>query len=205
MTTPSPSSPSPPPPATTAAASETEAGTEAGAAPPFEFPREYWFPPFFTRQTNLTTHHSQLDKWGALVLGYCAHRRLYRLALSSPAADALFHNRRLGRRLAAADAREVLDHLRKEGRAEFLPTTSGNTNHDGLSDEAWIYWKTPDEWAREVEAWVDDTAQKGTVLTLYELTEGEDTRGARTSHSPKLSLAFLLYYCHISLPSELVL
>lgn len=186
MTTPSPS-PLP---------SETEAGAGTGTAampPSFEFPREYWFPPFFTRQTNLTTHHSQLDKWGALVLAYCAHRRLYRLALSSPAADALFHNRRLGRRLAAADAREVLDHLRKDGRAEFLPTTSAGAAGDGgLSDEAWIYWKTPDEWAREVEAWVDETAQKGTVLTLYELTEGEDTRGARTLHSAVLGLPPIL-------------
>lgn len=166
MTTPSPSSSSPPPP--------PAANTDA----PFEFPREYWFPPFFTRQTNLTTHHSQLEKWGALVLAYCAHRRLYRLALSAPAAEELFHNRRLGRRLAPADAREVLDHLRKEGRAEPLSGSGGGP--DGLADEAWIYWKTPDEWAREVEAWVDQTAQKGTVLTLYELTEGEDTRGART-------------------------
>ncbi|TGJ81740.1 hypothetical protein E0Z10_g7006, partial [Xylaria hypoxylon] len=44
-------------------------------------------------------------------------------------------------------------------------------------DVVWVYWRTPEEWAALVEAWVDETAQKGTVLTLYELSQGEDTSG----------------------------
>ncbi|KAI0408322.1 ESCRT-II complex, vps25 subunit [Xylaria palmicola] len=135
---------------------------------PFDFPPEYGFPPFFTRQDNANTRHSQDAKWASLVLAYCAHHRLYRLGLSSPAAADLFHNRRLGKRLAPAHAREVLDLLRRDGRAEPLAA-------DGDGDVFWVYWRTPDEWAALVEAWVDDTAQKGTVLTLYELSQGEGT------------------------------
>lgn len=37
----------------------------------------------------------------------------------------------------------------------------------------WVYWKRPEEWARVVEEWVDATGQKNTVLTVYELLEGE--------------------------------
>ncbi|GKT46417.1 vacuolar protein-sorting-associated protein 36 [Colletotrichum spaethianum] len=107
----------------------------------FPFPREYSFPPFFTRQTNLTTHHAQLE---------------------------LFHNKTLNKRLSLADAREVLEFMRKDGRAEALPAST---------DVFWVYWRTPDEWAAVIEGWIDDTAQKGVVLTLYELTEGEGTRG----------------------------
>ncbi|KAK2002336.1 ESCRT-II complex subunit [Colletotrichum falcatum] len=171
---------------------------------PFPFPREYSFPPFFTRQTNLTTHHAQLVKWSDLILAYCRHHRIFKLALgaaipsatsalphalpnhnnaaeepttfspatanSSAAAapEELFHNRVLNKRLSLADAREVLDFMRKDGRAEALPAGT---------DVFWVYWRTPDEWAALVEGWIEETAQKGVVLTLYELTEGESTRG----------------------------
>lgn len=168
----------------------------------FEFPREYYFPPFFTRQTNLNTHHAQLVKWSSLVLAYCQHHRIFKLPLSptttttsssaAPAAavggssnpnataEDIFFNRRLNRRLALADVREVIDFMRKDGRAEYVGGGEGGAAAAGGGaggDVVWVYWRTPEEWAALVEGWVDETAQKGTVLTLYELTEGEGTRG----------------------------
>lgn len=145
----------------------------------FTFPREYYFPAFFTRQTNLNTLHAQLVKWSSLVLSYCQHHRIFKLSLSPTSTssttaavdtDELFHNRRLNRRLALSDVREVIDFMRKDGRAEY----EGGAQQ---GDVVWVYWRTPEEWAGRIEAWVDGTAQKGTVLTLYELTEGEGTRG----------------------------
>ncbi|KAI1805336.1 ESCRT-II complex, vps25 subunit [Daldinia bambusicola] len=154
--------------------------------PPFDFPREYHFPPFFTRQTNLTTHHSQLEKWSSLILSYARHHRLFRLSLSyegTPCED-LFRNRGINRSLKLADAREVLEFMRKEGRAELVGAGKDGENGNGGGggtggggDVYWVYWRTPEEWAGLVEAWVDETAQKGAVLTLYELTDGEGTRG----------------------------
>ncbi|KAI2628856.1 ESCRT-II complex, vps25 subunit [Hypoxylon sp. NC1633] len=154
----------------------------------FDFPREYNFPPFFTRQTNLTTLHAQHEQWSSLVLSYCRHHRIYRLPLSydSTPHEELFHNRRLGRALRLADAREVLEYMRREGRAEIVGEASGSGDGAGAgagagggapADVYWVYWRTPEEWAALVESWVEETAQKGTVLTLYELTEGEATRG----------------------------
>jgi ESCRT-II complex subunit VPS25 len=82
--------------------------------------------------------------------------------------------------------------MRRDGRVEFVkPIGSGGAggalgalgrgggedDGGGGGDVVWVYWKTPDEWAELIEAWVDDTAQKGTVLTLYELSQGEDTMG----------------------------
>lgn len=157
------------------------------AAAAFEFPREYYFPPFFTRQTNLNTHHAQLVKWSALVLSYCQHHRIFKLPLSptttttttttttstaGATAEDIFFNRRLNRRLALADVRELIDFMKKDGRAEYVGDGEG-----AGGDVVWVYWRTPEEWAALLEAWVDETAQKGTVLTLYELTEGEGTRG----------------------------
>jgi len=89
--------------------------------------------------------------------------------------------------------------MRRDGRAEFVVGGSNNNNSkkpsgdsgggggedygdlSGSGDVVWIFWKTPEEWAALIEAWVDDTAQKGTVLTLYELSEGEDTIGTGES------------------------
>ncbi|KKA29882.1 hypothetical protein TD95_003446 [Thielaviopsis punctulata] len=157
----------------------------------FQFPREYYFPPFFTRQTNLTTHHAQLTKWSALVLSYCHHHRIFKLSLSPnpPSSSAtasstttalpsaapvspedLFCNRHIHRALAPADVREVVDFMRREGRAEYV---SGKES----GDVVWVFWRTPEEWAGLLEGWIDETGQKGTVLTLYELTEGEKTLG----------------------------
>lgn len=42
---------------------------------------------------------------------------------------------------------------------------------------AWVYWKRPEEWAEVIVGWVEDTGQKNTVLTLYELMNGEMTVG----------------------------
>lgn len=171
--------------------------TTTATAAPFTFPREYYFPAFFTRQTNLNTLHAQLVKWSTLVLSYCRHHRLFKISLSpsstttttSAAAsesvvvdtEELFHNRKLNRRLALADIKEVIDFMRKEGRAEYVDGGGG----DGSGgDVVWVYWRTPEEWAALIEGWVDETAQKGTVLTLYELTEGEGTRGTGMCFGP---------------------
>ncbi|KAI1482166.1 ESCRT-II complex, vps25 subunit [Daldinia eschscholtzii] len=173
--------------------SSTPTATSTSSQPaPFDFPREYHFPPFFTRQTNLTTHHAQLEKWSSLILSYARHHRIFRLSLSyegTPYED-LFRNRKLNRALRLSDAREIFEFMRKEGRAEPVAAGNGSSGNaggggggggdgggGGGGDVYWVYWRTPEEWAGLIEAWVDETAQKGAVLTLYELTDGEGTRG----------------------------
>lgn len=150
-------------------------------APPsdgaFRFPREYSFPAFYTRQTNITTHHAQLTKWSALVLAYARHHRLFKLQLSAAADSELFYNRKLDRRLQAPDIRDLFDFMRKEGCAEYAAGASSG-------DVVFVYWRKPEEWAALVEAFVDESAQKGSVLTVYELTEGEGTRGTGMSSTP---------------------
>lgn len=197
--------------------------TNSAAAPPFPFPREYFFPAFFTRQTNLNTLHAQLVKWSTLVLAYCRHHRIFKLHLNpdssssssshttnnssstavtaaaasaaaasgAPDTSELFHNRRLDRRLALADVREVIDFMRRDGRAEYVGADDGG-------DVVWVYWRTPEEWAGLIEGWVEETAQKGTVLTLYELTQGEGTRGTG-GFFPLLPWRILASSCELGL------
>ncbi|KAK8142169.1 hypothetical protein MY1884_006840 [Beauveria asiatica] len=145
--------------------------TASTAAADFKFPQEYYFPAFFTRQTNLTTHHAQLRTWAALVLSYARRHRLFRLRLSEAAESDLFYNRRLERRLQPPDIRELIDAMIKNGEAEYLAASQEQTQ-----DVVLVYWKRPEEWAALVEAYVDETAQKGSVMTVYEISEGDGTR-----------------------------
>lgn len=67
------------------------------------------------------------------------------------------------------DIAEVVDYMvSKDGqeRAEWVTPAKAS---------AWIYWRRPEEWANLIAAWVDETGQKGSVLTLYEILEGEAT------------------------------
>lgn len=131
---------------------------------------------------------------------------------------ALFFNRRLNRRLSHADIREVIDFLRRDGRAEYVLPSSGSGSGNAASslslplgvgggggvgggagvdgdggDMAWIFWRTPEEWGSLVEGWVESTGQRGSVLTVYELVEGDGTRG-----SGMCFLFFLFFFYPIS-------
>jgi ESCRT-II complex subunit VPS25 len=92
----------------------------------------------------------------------------------------LFWNKRIGKRLELNDAREMLEFMRKEGRAEWISIGKGDEGRN----TAWIWWRNPDEWAGAIAEWVEETGQKNTVLTLYELTESEAT------------LSQGMYFCH---------
>ncbi|KAE9377153.1 ESCRT-II-domain-containing protein [Stipitochalara longipes BDJ] len=140
---------------------------------PFPFPSSYSFPPFFTRQPNTSTHHAQLQKWSSLIQSYCRHHRLFKLSLTDSLDSELFYNKQIGKRLGREDAREVVDFMRREGRAEWIGDGKGKGSGEG--GEFWVWWRNVEEWAGLIAEWVDETAQKNTVLTLYELTESEAT------------------------------
>ncbi|KAJ5679414.1 hypothetical protein N7462_007658 [Penicillium macrosclerotiorum] len=121
---------------------------------PFPFPPTYNFPPFFTPQPNSTTRHSQLEKWSSLIQAWCRHHRTYRLSLIEAVDTPLFHNATLRKRLDLREARVVVDWMAK-------------------SEEEGGGW--PEEWADVLTDWVDSTGQRGVVLTVYELLQGEAT------------------------------
>jgi len=62
--------------------------------------------------------------------------------------------------------------MKKEGRAEWIGNGKGGAEDGNV---AWIWWRNPEEWAGAIAEWVEETGQKNTVLTLYELTESEAT------------------------------
>lgn len=148
----------------------------------FPFPPTYNFPPFFTPQPNSSTRHSQLQKWSSLIQSWCRHHRQYRLSLIDALDTPLFHNAALRKRLDLREARAVLDWMAKseeEGgggrRAEWIDNAANGNNAAPAKNVAWIWWRRPEEWADLLADWVDGSGQRGVVLTVYELVEGEGT------------------------------
>lgn len=134
---------------------------------PFPFPKSYFFPPFFSPQPTLQTRQAQLKKWSILIQKYCRHHRIYELSLIDALDTPLFHNTTLKKRLSLNDVKAVV---------EFMASSEGDERAEWVSPEkasAWIWWRKPEEWGGLIAAWVEETGQKGVVLTLYELAEGE--------------------------------
>ncbi|KAK4560594.1 hypothetical protein LTR86_005791 [Recurvomyces mirabilis] len=166
------------PPSTTTYTPSTSTSTPINSTTTnnsFPFPTYTTFPPFYTLQPNLQTRARQLELWSTLLTTYCAYHHLFRLTLSTLPAD-LFSNPTIHRSLKPSDIRLVLDHLSKPEsgpRVEWLaPSSKGETSSTCL-----VYWKSLSEWADLIYGWVDETGQKGAVLTIYELREGEGVGG----------------------------
>ncbi len=149
----------------------------APTANTFLFPPYTQFPPFYTLQPNLQTRVRQLELWSALLTSYFKFNTLFRLNLSSPPPD-LFTNAALNRSLKPSDQRILLDHLSKPENGsvvEYIPPTSKGKGEQ--STACYVWWRSAQEWANLLASWVDETGQEGTVLTLYELREGDAVRG----------------------------
>lgn len=147
----------------------------------FQFPPHYSFPPFFTLQPVHATRTSQLQSWSTLIQSYCRYHRIFSLTLIDALSTPLFANDKLGRKLSLRDARAIIQWMTtSEGgnRAEWRSSTSSkkssSTNEE--AGTAWVWWRRPEEWASAIEEWVDRTGQKGTVVTLYEITESDATK-----------------------------
>ncbi|KAH0610842.1 uncharacterized protein H6S33_011269 [Morchella sextelata] len=152
------------------------------------YPDHYDFPPFFTRYPNETTWTAQRTIWASFILDYCRHHRLWRLHVSDALETDLFWNKKLSRtplpsllpspslspadkpanagetgRLSPKDAAAILEWMAGEGMIAW----------DGAA--AVVYWRSAEEWAEAIYQWIDATGQKGSVLTLYEISEGDLT------------------------------
>jgi ESCRT-II complex subunit VPS25 len=118
------------------------------------FPRDYFFPPFFTRQPVLATHHAQCAKWSSWILSYCRHHKLWKLSLVDAIDSELFWNRKIDRRLSLQDAREVLEWMRGQGRVEWIAGGKGGGAEGEGRAVCWVWWRTPEEWALAIAEWV---------------------------------------------------
>ncbi|KAJ2782235.1 hypothetical protein H4R18_002379 [Coemansia javaensis] len=139
----------------------------AATGAPFQFPEIYSFPPFFTRQPNEDTWKEQRRQWCDLVVAFHRHHRRSSLALAEAVAEPPFANRQIRRALRVDTLREIVDELVNQGHAAW----SGPKN---TRDTCLIFWRKPEVWAGILHRWASERGLCNTVLTLYELANGDD-------------------------------
>ena len=139
------------------------------ASSAFDFPQVYEFAPFFTLQPNPTSRSEQLGLWRELILSYCAHHRIFYLDLSPTLP--LFNNARISRKLNQESIRQVVADLVANRQAVW---EGGNA---ATATRALIYWRTPVQWANAIYSWVTETGQNKSIMTLFELTQGDLVQG----------------------------
>lgn len=133
-----------------------------------EWPWQYSFPPFFTLQKQAETRSKQVAAWRSLILEYFkkANQSVVdvREAINLP----LFNNAAINRKLDTSSITVLFEELHKMGHAAPL---------DKHKHRWEIYWHTLEEWAQMVYSYVNNAGATNTVMTLFELTQGEDVQG----------------------------
>lgn len=134
----------------------------------FSYPWEYEFPPFFTIQPNLEIRRVQLEAWRSLILEYCQHNDIHKLNLRDWLNRPPFHNEAINRKLDLDSLRCIIDSLVDKKFAEWV---------DGKNKESClVYSHPPEQWAQTIYDYVRDQSLQNTILTFYELLEGDSTK-----------------------------
>ncbi|XP_064480399.1 vacuolar protein-sorting-associated protein 25-like [Ornithodoros turicata] len=133
----------------------------------FEWPWQYSFPPFFTIQPTLATKQKQLEAWSNLILNYHRSQRLFVLDVTEALSSPLFFNRTISRKLSADGLREILNFMSKNGTVTWT---------DKQQTRCYVFWRSPEEWAKLIYDWAESTGNTNTVCTLFELVNGDDTK-----------------------------
>ncbi|KAJ9108064.1 hypothetical protein QFC20_003633 [Naganishia adeliensis] len=134
----------------------------------YVFPAIWSFPPIFTLQPNPQTFAHQISLWTQLLLSWAKFHRVFTLdagAVDGGDCRDVFHNSAINRRLQPPAIKQFVSHLLKEGLISPDPPQQSSTYL--------IYWKKPEEWASIIYTWVSDHGLTGSIMTFYELTEGD--------------------------------
>lgn len=136
----------------------------------FNYPWEYNFPPFFTIQPNLETRKTQLEAWRSLIIDFCQHHNIHQLHLRDCLNKPPFCNQEIDRKLSLESLRLVINSLVEKKYASWL-----DSNKD--KETCLIYSKPPEKWAEIIYNYVKEKCLQNTIMTFYELLEGESTSG----------------------------
>ncbi|XP_011152615.1 vacuolar protein-sorting-associated protein 25 [Harpegnathos saltator] len=131
-----------------------------------DWPWQYSFPPFFTLQPHADTRSKQIAAWRSLVLEYYRTTKQAVIDVREVDTNPVFNNTAINRKLPSETILLILEELRKSGNATPLDKTK----------QRWlVYWHTLEEWGDIMYNWAQENGFIGSVCTLFELTQGEDT------------------------------
>ncbi|RXK39211.1 hypothetical protein M231_03568 [Tremella mesenterica] len=131
----------------------------------FIFPSIWNFPPFFTLQPNLSTRSHQLDLWSSLVLSWARFRKVFMINVEVIDPGEVFINKDIDRRLQTTSLKTLMLHMTERNQAAPDPPKQTSVYL--------LYWRKPDEWGGIIYDWITENGMNNTILTWYELTDGD--------------------------------
>ncbi|CAI4839196.1 BGP_1a_G0030420.mRNA.1.CDS.1 [Saccharomyces cerevisiae] len=172
-------------------------------------PPVYSFPPLYTRQPNSLTRRQQISTWIDIILQYCKTKKIWYMSVdgtvindneldsgstdnddSKKISKNLFNNEDIQRSVPQVFIDEIWSQMTKEGKC--LPIDqSGRRSSNTTTTRYFILWKSLDSWASLILQWFEDSGKLNQVITLYELSEGDETVNWEFHGMPES----LLYYC----------
>ncbi|CCE63144.1 hypothetical protein TPHA_0E00480 [Tetrapisispora phaffii CBS 4417] len=153
-----------------------------------ELPKVYYFPPLYTRQVNSLIRRQQIDTWIDLILQYAKSMNCWMMTsegnliqtkideLTGSDSNAiekksLFVNETIQRSIPHTFVEEIWTHMVENGKAI-------RTEHDIESNSVYyIMWKGVDLWSSVILQWFETAVKLNQVVTLYELSQGDETIG----------------------------
>jgi len=106
-----------------------------------------------------------MQLWIDLILDYSKATKVYEYDVMEASKSPLFANQKINRKLNGDGIRIVFEELVIAGNGEWQGKEKNRVT---------VFWRRPEEWGNLIYKWVSDNGKLGTVLTIYELREGDD-------------------------------
>ncbi|GJQ65958.1 Vps25 [Trypoxylus dichotomus] len=119
-------------------------------------------------QPHNETRSKQIVAWRSLILDYFKATKQSTLDIYEATNLPVFNNTMINRKLNPQALLTILNELQNSGNA--APIDKQKNIWD-------IYWHTLDEWANIVYNYITNIGATNSVLTIYELTQGDDHQG----------------------------
>ena len=116
-------------------------------------------------QQNAETRKQQFLRWKELILSYAKHRKQAVININDD--SELFTNTKIHRTLDRDTREMILNELCSSKNAAAVGKNSGTYE---------VYWLTLEEWSNVICDWATNAGMTNSVLTFFELLNGDDTK-----------------------------
>lgn len=165
----------------------------SSSAAPDQFPAIYSFPPLYTRQPNALIRRQQISSWIEVILQYCKSRNAWCMTTEGTIVtdevdsnDSIFTNSEIQRSVPQVFVDEIWSKMCDEGKA--LGAEKGRKD----SAQYYILWRNVDSWASLILQWFENSGKLNQVVTIYELTQGDETTDWEFHKMPETLMAYCI-------------
>ncbi|AQZ15540.1 VPS25 (YJR102C) [Zygosaccharomyces parabailii] len=142
-------------------------------------PPIYSFPPLYTRQPNSLTRRQQINSWIEIILQYGKARNGWCMTAEGCIVaegmesnnESIFVNTEIQRSVPQVFINEIWSTMCQEGKA------IGMDKGKKESPTYYIFWRSLDSWASLILQWFESAGKLQQVVTIYELTQGDESIG----------------------------